>query len=46
LNYLSSTDAYLVGTMDNPRMANLKVLIPRILLLVRVKTGRRRFKRL
>ncbi len=37
LNYLSSTDAYLVGTMDNPRMANLKVLIPRILLLVRVK---------
>ncbi len=37
LNYLSSTDAYLVGTMDNPRIANLKVLIPRILLLVRVK---------
>ncbi|HEY3168701.1 MAG TPA: FtsX-like permease family protein, partial [Candidatus Binatia bacterium] len=37
LNYLSSTDAYLTGTMDNQRMANLKVLIPRILLLVRVK---------
>jgi hypothetical protein len=37
LNYLSSTDAYLLGTMDNQRMANLKVLIPRILLLVRVK---------
>lgn len=37
LNYLSSTDAYLAGTMDNPRMANLKVLIPRILLLVRVR---------
>jgi ABC-type antimicrobial peptide transport system permease subunit len=37
LNYLSSTDAYLAGTMDNQRMANLKVLIPRILLLVRVK---------
>jgi ABC-type antimicrobial peptide transport system permease subunit len=36
LNYLSSTDAYLAGTMDNQRMANLKVLIPRILLLVRV----------
>ena len=36
LNYLSSTDAYLAGTMDNPRIANLKVLIPRILLLVRV----------
>jgi hypothetical protein len=37
LNYLASTDAYLVGTMDNQRLANLKVLIPRILLLVRVK---------
>lgn len=37
LNYLASTDAYLVGTMDNPRLANLKVLIPRVLLLVRVK---------
>ena len=37
LNYLASTDAYLVGTMDNPRTANLKVLIPRILLLVRTK---------
>jgi len=37
LNYLSQHDAYLVGTMDNPRMANLKVLIPRILLLARVK---------
>ncbi|HWP23103.1 MAG TPA: FtsX-like permease family protein, partial [Candidatus Binatia bacterium] len=36
LNYLSSTDAYLVATMDNPRIANLKVLIPRLLLLVRV----------
>ena len=39
LNYLSSTDAYLVATMDNARMANLKVLIPRVLLLVRVKPG-------
>jgi len=37
LNYLSSTDAYLVGTMDNPKTAELKVLIPRILLLVRMK---------
>jgi MFS family permease len=37
LNYLSSTDAYLVGAMENQRIANLKVLIPRILLLVRVK---------
>jgi hypothetical protein len=36
LNYLSSTDAYLAATMDNPRIANLKVLIPRVLLLVRV----------
>ena len=35
LNYLASTDAYLVGTMDNQKIANLKVLIPRILLLVR-----------
>ena len=35
LNYLSSTDAYLVATMDNPRIASLKVLIPRVLLLVR-----------
>ena len=39
LNYLSSTDAYLAATMDNSRMANLKVLIPRVLLLVRVKPG-------
>lgn len=38
LNYLSSTDAYLAGTMDNPKTANLKVLIPRVLLLVRVKS--------
>ena len=37
LNYLASTDAYLVGAMDNPRIANLKVLIPRVLLLVRMK---------
>jgi hypothetical protein len=37
LNYLSSTDAYLVGTADNRLMANLKVLVPRILLLVRVR---------
>jgi hypothetical protein len=35
LNHLASTDAYLAGTMDNPATANLKVLIPRILLLVR-----------
>jgi ABC-type antimicrobial peptide transport system permease subunit len=39
LNYLASTDAYLVGTMDNQRTANLKVLIPRILLLVRTKAN-------
>lgn len=38
LNYLSSTDAYLAATMDNPRIANLKVLIPRVLLLVRANT--------
>ena len=37
LNHLASTDAYLVGTMDNPRIANLKVLIPRVLLLIRTK---------
>ncbi len=37
LNYLSSTDAYLAGIMDNPKIAELKVLIPRILLLVRTK---------
>ena len=37
LNYLSSTDAYLVGTIDNRLIENLKVLVPRILLLVRVK---------
>jgi len=39
LNYLSSTDAYLVATMDNSKLANLKVLIPRVLLLVRLKAG-------
>jgi hypothetical protein len=37
LNYLSSTDAYLVGSADNRLMENLKVLVPRILLLVRVR---------
>ena len=37
LNYLSSTDAYLVGTADNRLLENLKVLVPRILLLVRVR---------
>jgi hypothetical protein len=35
LNHLASTDAYLAAAMDNPATANLKVLIPRILLLVR-----------
>jgi hypothetical protein len=39
LNYLSSTDAYLAGTMDNQRIANLKVLIPRVLMLVRVNSN-------
>ncbi len=39
LNYLSSTDAYLAATMNNPKIANLKVLIPRVLLLVRLKPG-------
>ena len=37
LNYLSSNDAYLVATADNPKIANLKVLVPRVLLLVRLK---------
>ncbi len=37
LNYLSSTDAYLTAVMDNPKIADLKVLIPRIFLLIRVK---------
>jgi hypothetical protein len=39
LNYLSSTDAYLTGTMDNQRIANLKVLIPRVLMMVRVNSN-------
>jgi ABC-type lipoprotein release transport system permease subunit len=39
LNYLSSTDAYLAGTMDNQRIANLKVLIPRVLMMVRVNSN-------
>jgi hypothetical protein len=37
LNYLSSNDAYLVATADNPKIADLKVLVPRVLLLVRLK---------
>ena len=37
LNYLSSTDAYLIGNADNRLLANLKVLVPRVLLLVRAK---------
>ncbi|HXG53255.1 MAG TPA: FtsX-like permease family protein [candidate division Zixibacteria bacterium] len=39
LNHLASTDAYLVATMDNPAAANLKVLIPRVFVLVRTKPG-------
>ncbi|MGH7830481.1 MAG: FtsX-like permease family protein, partial [Candidatus Binatia bacterium] len=39
LNYLSSTDAYLAATMDNPKIADLKVLVPRVLLLVKAKPG-------
>jgi hypothetical protein len=39
LNHLASTDAYLAATMDNPKIANLKVLIPRVLVLVRLKPG-------
>ena len=31
LKYLASSDAYLVGTANNKRIENLKVLIPRIL---------------
>src|SRR5258706_515900 len=37
LNYLSGTDAYLGATADNPKIANLKTLVPRVLLLVRLK---------
>ena len=37
LNYLSSNDAYLVATAGNAKIANLKVLVPRVLLLVRLK---------
>ncbi|HEY1266880.1 MAG TPA: ABC transporter permease [Candidatus Binatia bacterium] len=37
LNYLSSNDAYLVATADNAKIGNLKVLVPRVLLLVRLK---------
>src|ERR1043166_943186 len=40
LNYLSSNDAYLVATADNAKIANLKVLVPRVLLLVRLKNER------
>jgi hypothetical protein len=39
LNYLSSTDAYLVASADNRLTANLKVLLPRVLLLVRAARG-------
>jgi hypothetical protein len=39
LNYLYSTDAYLIATMDNPKIQSVKVLIPRIFLLVRLRPG-------
>jgi hypothetical protein len=39
LNHLASTDAYLAATMDNPLTAKMKVLIPRILLLVRTNSN-------
>lgn len=35
LNYLSSSDAYLVTGADNPRVADLQVLIPRVIVLLR-----------
>ncbi|MFQ5902243.1 MAG: FtsX-like permease family protein, partial [Candidatus Binatia bacterium] len=39
LNYLTSNDAYLVATWDNPMITDLKVLIPRVMLLVRLNEG-------
>lgn len=39
LNHLTSNDAYLATAWDNPTLAGLKVFIPRVLLLVRVKAG-------
>jgi hypothetical protein len=39
LNYLFSNNAYLVGKTDSPQLANLQVLIPRVIVLARVDDG-------
>ncbi len=36
LNYLFSNTAYLVAAADNPKLSNLEVLIPRIIVLVKM----------
>ena len=39
LNYLLETNAYLVTAANNPRLADLQILIPRIVVLLRTAPG-------
>lgn len=39
LNYLLGTNAYLVTSANNPRLAGLQVLLPRIVVLLRTEPG-------
>src|SRR5437899_10871105 len=38
LNYLFSSNAYLATSADNPHIANLQILIPRIIVLLRAES--------
>ena len=39
LNYLFSENAYLVAAADNPRLSDLRVLVPRIIVLAKANPG-------
>ena len=39
LNYLLATNAYLVGEADNPQLADMQIVIPRIVVLLRTQAG-------
>ena len=39
LNFLFSQNAYLTGSVDNPHLAGLGVLIPRVIVLVQLRDG-------
>jgi hypothetical protein len=40
LNYLFGNDGYLVASADNPRLAGMQVLVPRVVVLAETEPGR------